>query len=435
MKNKLIASFLVCAIAASLFGCQTQTPDVGVQLNDKPVDKVTLSFFSPVETSWENGSSFRDSTLLYSQAHSDVQIAFEGVSTADGYDQFLLERLDTGSAVDIFIVNAESVKSIAQKGQFYDLSGLESFDLLTRSAQEQATVNGIAYTIPLEMAVYVMNVNVSLLERNGLEVPQNYADFMACCRTLKAQGVTPIALNRWWAMAVPVMARGLAPLYQAENRAQLIDELNRGEAKIGDYMLEGFAMFEQFLNEGCYGEELTAEQVDAIKANTQDAEDFESGRVAFRFVPISNLEPTTLENGDKCVFAGIPMLAQGVITLPSIATRLCINANSPNLETTVSFADFLVTQRIDAISRQTATHLSPFHASTEVKADCPWARSVLGLLEADGQIPLEDMNLHFSYWDNTRALCLAMVDGMSAQEAAQEFNRIQQEELQAYGKK
>ena len=58
--------------------------------------------------------------------------------------------------------------------------------------------------------------------------------------------------------------------------------------------------------------------------------------------------------------------------------------------------------------------------------------NLIDLVEQDGQIPIEDMNLHFTYWDTVRILCLEMIDGMSAEEAAQAYNRIQLEQLQAY---
>ena len=432
MKSKGTALALLCALLFFLAACGGQDQGGTVHINEQPLEAVTLSMFVPVGADLGGVDSFRDLTLAYNRRRDDVQISLDSASVADGFDRFLEERLDTPGAVDIFVVNAENVKDIARKGQFYDLSGLEAFQALTGSAREQAVVDGTAYCIPLKMAVYVLEVNVSLLERHGLEVPENYDEFLSCCQTLKEAGVTPIALNRWWAMAVPVMARSLYPIYQAENREELIAGLNSGTLRIGDYMLGGFRMFEEFLHKGYYGEDLKMEEVDAIKANTRDKEDFLNAETAFWFRPIEELNATQMENGDMCLPVGIPMLPDGAITLPSISVRLCANAGSPYLEESVDFVDYLASRRVELLAKDTGGSLSPFHGAAGAAPDDPWQQSVLEMLDAGGQIPLEDMNLHFGIWDNTRKLCLAMVGGMTAEEAAAEYNRIQTEELRAY---
>lgn len=228
---------------------------------------------------------------------TDSMITVDSVSTAEGFDQFLEERLDVGDAVDVFIVNAENAKDIAQKGQFYDLSILDNFQSLS-----------------------------------------------------------------WWSMAIPVMARSLYPIYQAENRAELMEGLNSREVKIGDYMIEDFKMFEEFLEKGCYGDNLVMEEA-------------------------------------------------------------------------VGFVDYLVSQREELLAQDTSGSLSPFHSTAAPETNAAWKQSILDLMEAGHQIPLEDMNLHFGYWNNTRKLCLAMVDGMSAEDAAEEYNRIQMAELRTYAEK
>lgn len=422
----------LCILCVSLTACKAQVQESVIHINEKPAEINTLNMFFPVEADLSGTDSFRDLILTYNDLHRNIKINVDSVATIDEFDRFLEERLDLGAGVDAFIVNAETVKNIARKGQFYDLSALDKFQSLTASAKEQAVVDGTAYTIPLKMAVYVMDVNVSLLERNGLEVPENYDEFMHCCQVLKERGITPIAINRWWAMAVPVMARGLYPVYQAENREELIAGLNSGDLKIGDYMIDGFRMFEEFLDKGYYGGNLVMEEVDAIKANTQDREDFYNAKAAFRFCYIEGLNASEPENGDECMFVPIPLLPDGGITLPSISTRLCINASSTNLEETVDFVEYLVSQREEFLTRDASGSLSPFHSTATPKMEEPWQRNIQKMIDAGHQIPLEDMNLHFGYWDNTRKLCLAMVGGMSAEEAAEQYNRIQTEELRAY---
>lgn len=106
-----------------------------------------------------------------------------------------------------------------------------------------------------------------------------------------------------------------------------------------------------------------------------------------------------------------------------------------HLEDSIKFVDYLTSQREELLSSDTSGSLSPFKRPAETKAEVPWKQAVLELLDGGGQIPLEDMNLRFGCWDNTRQLCLKMIGGMSAEDAAKEFNRIQMEEIQAYEEK
>ncbi|WP_269477546.1 ABC transporter substrate-binding protein [Hominibacterium faecale] len=197
MRKRLVILALICVLTASLPACGSQETSSTITIDEKVDESVALSMFVPVGVDLGGTDSFRDLTLAYNKQDSKIRITVDSVSTADGFDDFLEKRLDTKDAVDIFVVNAENVKDIAQKGQFYDLSGLKSFHELTKSAKEQAMVGDIAYSIPLKMAVYVMDVNVSLLKQYDLEVPENYEDFLHCCQVLKKQNITPISLNRW----------------------------------------------------------------------------------------------------------------------------------------------------------------------------------------------------------------------------------------------
>ena len=129
---------------------------------------------------------------------------------------------------------------------------------------------------------------------------------MHCCQVLKEGGVTPFAVNRWYAMTVPVMAKGLYKLYQSEHYGELVEGLNDGSVPIGDYMLEGFQMFEEFLDQGYYGDDLTREGVDSVPARTTDLQDFQNQKVAFAFFS-SGVEKYFVDEGE-----GMPYLVQGV---------------------------------------------------------------------------------------------------------------------------
>lgn len=59
---------------------------------------------------------------------------------------------------------------------------------------DQLTYNGEVYGIPTQESAAIMYYNTKIFEDNGLSVPTTYEEYLNCCETLKAAGVTPVAL-------------------------------------------------------------------------------------------------------------------------------------------------------------------------------------------------------------------------------------------------
>lgn len=62
------------------------------------------------------------------------------------------------------------------------------------------TYNGRKYVIPLNQYYVAFFYNTAIFEQHGLSPPATWAEFLAVCETLKAAGVTPLALGareRW----------------------------------------------------------------------------------------------------------------------------------------------------------------------------------------------------------------------------------------------
>lgn len=432
MKGKRWMSMFLCAALAvgSIAGCAGKN-EVAVEEKN---ETVILNFFLPMSIRKTEGAS---ATLRlidqFNATHDGIQIQVEGISVKDGYDDILEKRLASGKGDDIFTVNADKVKDFVSKGYLYDLSGLPAYDRLFTSAKSQSTVEGVVYTIPLTMSVYGMYVNTKLLEQYGLSAPEDYDSWIHCCEVLKENGVTPVAINRWCGMTVPVMAKGLYRIYQSEDYENIVKGLNDGSIKIGDYMLEGFQLFEMFLQKGYYGENLTKEYVDGIPACTTDMEDFKNQKVGFAFFGCG-VEKYFGEEMDMSAYKaqGVPALSDGTICIPSIADRFCVNAQSEHLEEALEVVRYITEDDSPEILKEGGGALPTREGQKGEPIGAEQMKALKDLASQEGQIPIEDMNLHFTYWDTIRILCLEMVDGMSAEEAAEEYNRIQMEQIEAY---
>lgn len=433
MSIKRWSFMMICVVAAAAVfsGCSGKgTVEKHEVQIDAQQDKTKLTFFSS-EGSNEWLNTYKKILLEYNRDHTDVEVGYEGISVADGYNEFLLERLEAGQGDDVFEVNADMVKTLHAKGYFYDLSEVPAFDMLNDAAKAQSTIRGTAYAVPLNMTAYGMCVNTDLLAQFGLEAPDNYDQWMHCCKVLKENGVTPFSLNRWYALTVPVMARGLYPIYQSKEREEIIKGLNSGEIKIGDYMLPGFQMFEEFIKNGYYGDVPDGKTANAIKAGTSDFKDFAEGRTAFLFWAAATKGPITeLDPDMNYILQGVPALPDGTVSLPSVASRICVNADGKNIDKAVDLVVYMTSEKVNKILSGGEVAL-PTLKDADFKLPNEKMQKLYETAMSPGQIPIEDMELNFTYWDTTRELCIAMFDGMSAKEAAQEYNRIQMEQIRA----
>lgn len=422
-------------LAAGLMaGCQRSDDVDGLQLRQENESKKVLTFYMPMEGFKSFGTDvYKEVISEYNKQSEGVSLSVDGMSTAEGYNQALETRLEQGGeGADLFIVNADSVKSFQAKGYFYDLSVLPAYEMLNESAREQSMVDGTVYAIPLQMTAYGLYVNVGLLGEYGLEPPRNMDEFLNCCRILKENGVTPLSLNRWYAMTCPTMARGLYPIYQSGDREAVIEGLNDGSVKIGDYMLEGFRFFETLVQEGYYGDHLTVEGTDSIKAATSDLEDFTSGKTAFAvFTTDAEMDIAKKAPDMEFIQQGFPVLPDKTVCLPAVAARLCVNAKGPYVEEALKAADYLTLTRAEEFVKEGSGYLPAIRSDKAHVVD----PRILPLYEdavSEGQIPIEDMSLHFNYWDTVRELCLKIIGGMSPEEAAKEYNRIQAKQIRTY---
>ena len=168
-------ALLAAALAGLLLsGCGRVDSSNELQLAPTEPDKIVINLFTSIESSETSSSSlYRDLIADYNAQSGDVEIRVSGLSTADGYNEALENRLDNGKDVDLFIVNADTVKALNAKGFFYDLSDQPVFQELNESARKQAIVKGTAYCLPTKMTAYGLYVNEGLLRRNFYTVARS----------------------------------------------------------------------------------------------------------------------------------------------------------------------------------------------------------------------------------------------------------------------
>lgn len=431
LKKWSCAALSILLAAVMLSGCTDEKSEL--QIKEEKPEKTIITLFLPLDGNSYSVGIYKDVIADYNRMSDTIEIRVDGLSTGDGYNQALLQRLENGGeGADLFIVNADSVKQLNAKGYFYDLSGLSAYNLLNETAKEQARIDGTVYTIPLQMTAYGLYVNVGLLRQYGLEAPRNLNEFLHCCEVLKADGITPLSLNRWYALTCMAMSRGLSPLYQSEDKENLLAGLNDGSVNISSYMLDGFRFFKELTEKGYYGEGITAEEADAIKAGTSDMDNFVSGKTAFAVFTTSSVDQISRTAPDmEFIQQGFPVLPDGTVSMPTLAARLCVNAKGAHIEEALDAVEYLTATRAEEFIAEGSGFLPSIQYEKESSID---KRTVPIYQDAvsPGQVPIEDMSLRFTYWDTTRELCIKIIGGMSAEDAAKEYDRIQKEQINSY---
>ena len=244
------------------------------------------------------------------------------------------------------------------------MSSLEAFQKLNDSAREEAVIGDTVYCIPMNMTAYALFVNMDVLERYGLEAPDNLEEFKVCCTEIKAHGGTPISLSRWHATAVPTIANGLYKLYDGPDIQKHLELLNSGEEQIGDYMVEGFEAFQTSVENGWYGDGVDGDAADALRAGEKDISDFTSGMTAFYFGPLEYIPLVEEANPPPDYHVqGIPVPG-GTALLITVVSRLCVNPDSDNLDEAMEFVSYLSSEYYKE-SMENGTIILPVYKSSD----------------------------------------------------------------------
>ena len=188
-------------------------------------------------------------------------------------------------------------------------------------------------------------------------------------------------------------------------------------------MADGFALIERFIDDGWYGDGLTTETVDTLKAGAQDVPDFANGDVAFMFCTADTYERVDTENPEASIIAtGVPVEG-GMVTLPAISVRLSMNAHGSNIDAARRFVEYLSTNEMQE-QRSGNTGVLPILKGQRLQVD-QRIEPMVEVYQGGAQVLIEDMRLSFTYWDTVRELCIKMFDGYSAAQASAAYNDIQ----------
>ncbi len=432
MKQKMkrgLALLTALCMVPGLTGCGQN--DAKIVDQGKMEEKEELVFYSPNAM----GNEIREGGIMsamqmaideFEKAHSNITVSYKSYTPKDSqeksYDDVVRDRVRNKMGDDVYIMNPDVAYELNQEGYLADLSSLDAVKYLTEDALNQCTVDGKVISVPMTMLCYGLCVNNDLLKSCGLELPKTKQEFLHCCEVLKANGITPIAANRWW-METFVLTQGFAPLYSEEGKEEKIAALNSGETPISQYMRPGFEFLQELMDKGYF-------DVDFAKtAEAGDEKDqFMNGEVAFVVHYDTAIQDQIYGTHDfDMKFIGFPTDEYGQVNLMNVAQRICINSETKHLDDAIAFAKQMTSKEVVTELLENSGGFPP-RTDIELKHE-DILETAYENVGAGRSIPGSNPEIKLEQWGNTCVMVQELYKGKSVDEVMAAFDALQKEAI------
>lgn len=184
----------------------------------------------------------------FNEYYPNVEINYEQNAVGT-----LKEYLENSNYVDIFMTNDANIRSKDQEGAYVwdDCLDLSAENINTEDVDPEllaaGTVDGKLARIPIARLMCGMVVNTTLLEEEGLEIPQTYEEFLAACETLKAKGYVPVQSAKFHAYSDLILPMAMCIL---GNDSTLTDRVNSGDTSYAESLLPVYEKLEELIGRG-----------------------------------------------------------------------------------------------------------------------------------------------------------------------------------------
>jgi raffinose/stachyose/melibiose transport system substrate-binding protein len=252
-------------------------------------------------------------------------------------------------------------------------------DRIAAAALEQAEIGGVLYGLPLEIDLIGMYANMTLLEQEGLEIPETIDEMIAFCQAAREKGYIPLAFsnNPGWSAYHQFTFTSNNMIGPEAMRALLFDHEGRWDTPEQVQAIKNF--FVDMRDAGCFSDDANA----II---------YEDGNALF-FNGEALLHPTGSwllaeieQNMPDSEIAYVPFPAleggQGRYWDSGLGGLWVISANSPHQEEAGQLLDFIVSPEGAAIWAEQASIAPPVTLDTSNLDVSPLLKSVIDVLNS-----------------------------------------------------
>lgn len=156
---------------------------------------IRLGIFAGSNWDVPNGESYQvidEAITRFEESHPNIQIEYESGILKEDYSLWLSNQLLCGNEPDVFMILSEDFNMLSSIGALMNLDNyMDEDDFDKDNYYESALQTGIyrehQYALPYESDPTLMFVNKTLLEQEGIEIPDNdwtLDDFYAICEAV-----------------------------------------------------------------------------------------------------------------------------------------------------------------------------------------------------------------------------------------------------------
>lgn len=393
-------------------------------------DKRVVNLFSPMEKMEANvenvARSAADKTVMMAEEKLGLSVGYVTYTAEDyqdkTYDDVTLDRA-RNDMDDIYLLNPDTLRILAEEGKLKDLSGLDCAKNLRDVVKAANVVDGKLVGIPQEVVAYGLFINKDMFDQYGLTLPETPEDFLECCRVFKENGVeTPVGANRWW-LETFVLAQAYADLYNGGNTEAEIAALNSGESKYSDYMRPGFEFLQEMIDQG---------YVDAEKALVSEAIEGEGADFLSQKTPIvmaywgaANAETAYGKPDFEMLVIGFPSSYGQMPVMPM--TGLGVGINAEHGEDALAVLDVMLSDEALQVYAETNRVISP---SKNVEVECiPALKPLNDRIQENVYVLGSNAGMDVEQWGNTCLIVRDLLGGATVDECMARFDQLQEEAL------
>lgn len=156
--------------------------------------KIILKIGIYAGSSWDvpNGNDYKviDTAISrFEKLHPNVEVVYESGISKDDYSDWLTDQIVAGTQPDVFIVPEDDFNLLSSTGALAKLDEhiSTSFDdsIFYESSYKAGNYNNTQYALPFESNPTMMCINIDLLEKEGISIPDSgwtLEDFYNICK-------------------------------------------------------------------------------------------------------------------------------------------------------------------------------------------------------------------------------------------------------------
>ena len=301
-------------------------------------DTTDITMWCIATESDSNRASYEKAIEEVTAAHPEVNFTWEAIEN-QAYKTKIKAAVAANEMPDIFFTWACAfLGDFVEAGRVYCLDdAYKAFEgQLSEAMMGNTTYDGKHYGVPTTMNIVGLFANMDILKANGYdEVPGTYEEFIACCDTLKANGVIPFGCSgkETWCVT-----EYLESIIEKSCGAQVLGDIFAGKATwANDDVAAAVDTFQSLVTNEYFDPDGIALSNDEVKAN------FMAGKYAFYMNGTWNCADFAANPDlkDKVVVAEFPVINADKATLGQLiggpSDTLAVAASTNNPELTAQF--------------------------------------------------------------------------------------------------